>query len=38
MPILGTLAERDCMRTKFEGAQSRDHDFWGQKSAKSGQF
>ena len=31
-------ADRDCMRTKFGDAQSRDRDFKGQKSAKSGQF
>ena len=31
-------ADRDSMRTKFGGAQLRDRDFRGQKSAKSGQF
>ena len=30
-------ADRDRMRTKFGGGQSRDRDFRGQKSAKSGQ-
>ena len=30
--------DRGCMRTKFGGAQSRDRDFRGRKSGKSGQF
>ena len=29
-------AVRDCMHTKFGGAQSRDRDFSGRKSSKSG--
>ena len=31
-------ADRGCMRNKFGGAQSRDRDFRGRKSAKRGQF
>ena len=31
-------ADRECMCTKFGGAQSRDHNFRGRKSAKGGQF
>ena len=32
------LRKKCCMRTKFGGAQSRDSNFRGQKSAKSGKF
>ena len=29
---------RKCLRTKFEGSQSRDRSFWGGKWTKSGKF